>query len=87
MIHLLPIFHGFTGEDPNKYLKEFHLVSSSMKPTIISDEQVKLGAFTFSLADSAKDWLYYLPSGTITTLNEMKKLFLKSSSLHQRWPI
>ena len=32
MIHLLPTFHGFTGEDPNKHLKEFHVVCSSMKP-------------------------------------------------------
>ena len=31
----------------------------------------------FSLADSAKEWLYYLPSGTVTTWNEMKKLFLE----------
>ena len=32
MIHLLPTFHGFAGEDPNKHLKEFHVVCSSMKP-------------------------------------------------------
>ena len=67
MIHLLPKFHGFSGEDPNKHLKEFHVVCSSMKPLSISKEQVKLRAFPFSLTDSAKEWLYYLPSGTITT--------------------
>ena len=32
MIHLLSTFHGFVGEDPNKHLKEFHVVCSSMKP-------------------------------------------------------
>ena len=37
-----------------------------MKPQGISEEQVKLRAFPFSLADSANEWLYYLPSGTIT---------------------
>ena len=78
MIHLLPTFHGFTGEeDPNKHLKEFHVVCSSMKPTIISEKQVKLRAFLFSSIDSAKESLYYLPSGTVTTWNEMKKLFLE----------
>ena len=54
MIHLLPTFHGFTGEDPNKHLKEFHVVCSSMKPTGISEEQVKLRAFPFFLVDSAR---------------------------------
>ena len=77
MIHLLPTFHGFAGEDPNKHLKEFHIVCSSMKPKGISKEQVKLRAFPFSLADSTKEWPYYLPSRTITTRNEMKKLFLE----------
>ena len=67
MIHLLPTFHGLAGEDPNKHLKEFHVVCSSMKLVGISVEQVKLRAFLFSLADKAKEWLYYLPSGTITT--------------------
>ena len=67
MIHLLPTFHGFAGEGPNKHMKEFHVVCSSMKPTRISKEQVKLRAFPFSLADSAKEWLYYLLSSTITT--------------------
>ena len=77
LIHLLPTFHGFAGEDPNKHLKEFHVVCSSMRPTGVTEEQIKLRAFPFSLADSAKEWLYYLPSGTITTWNGMKKAFLE----------
>ena len=48
-----------------------------MKPTGVNEEQIKLRAFPFSLKDSAKDWLYYLPSGSITTWNEMKRLFLE----------
>ena len=32
LIHLLPTFHGLVGEDPHKYLKEFHVVCSTMKP-------------------------------------------------------
>ena len=77
MIHLLPTFHGLAGEDPNKHLKEFHVVCLSMKSVGISVEQVKLRAFPFSLADKAKEWLYYLPSGTITIWNEMNKVFLE----------
>jgi hypothetical protein len=44
-----------------------------MKPTGVTEEQIKLRAFPFSLKDSAKDWLYYLPSESITTWNEMKR--------------
>ncbi|XP_062173455.1 uncharacterized protein LOC133878909 [Alnus glutinosa] len=77
LIHLLPTFYGLTGEDSHKHLKELHVVCTSMKPTGVTEEQIKLRAFPFSLKDSAKDWLYYLPSGTITTWNEMKRLFLE----------
>lgn len=77
LIHLLPACRGLSGEDPHKHLKEFHVVCSSMKPQGVTEEQIKLRAFPFSLADKAKDWLYYLPSGTITTWNEMKRQFLE----------
>ena len=77
LIHLLPTFHGLVGEDPYKHLKELHVVCTSMKPIGVTEDQIKLRAFPFSLKDSAKDWLYYLPSGRIKTWNEMKKLFLE----------
>ncbi|XP_027166154.1 uncharacterized protein LOC113766131 [Coffea eugenioides] len=32
--------------------------------------------FSFSLKDSAKDWLYYLPPGSITMWDQLKKKFL-----------
>ncbi|KAH9723012.1 hypothetical protein KPL70_006942 [Citrus sinensis] len=69
LIHLLPKFHGFAGEDPHKHLKEFHVVCSSMRPQGVTEEQIKLRAFPFSLDGLAKDWLYYLPPGSITTWN------------------
>ncbi|KAL2252809.1 UNVERIFIED_CONTAM: hypothetical protein Sindi_0075600, partial [Sesamum indicum] len=64
-------------KDPQKHLKEFHVVCSGMRPQGISEEQVKLRAFPFSLADQAKDWLYLLPSGSITRWNDLKKQFLE----------
>ena len=79
LIHLLPIFHGLAGEDPYHHLKELHVVCTSMKPTGVTKDQIKLRAFLFSLKDSVKDWLYYLPSGSIKTWNEMNK-FLENIS-------
>ena len=55
LIHLLPTFHGLAGEDPHKHLKELHVVCTSMKPTGVTEDQIKLRAFPFSLKDSAKD--------------------------------
>ncbi|XP_073137507.1 uncharacterized protein [Henckelia pumila] len=48
-----------------------------MKPHGVIEEQIQLRAFPFSLKSAAKDWLYYLPSGSITTWTEMKRIFLE----------
>ena len=77
LLHLLPTFHGIEGEDPYKHLKELHVVCTSMKPTGVIEHQIKLRAFPFSLKDSTRDWLYCLPSRSIKTWNEMKRLFLE----------
>ena len=77
LIHLLPTFRGLAGEDPHKHLKEFHVVCSSMKPQGVTVDQIKMRAFPFSLTEKAKDWLYYLPPGSITTWNELKRRFLE----------
>ncbi|KAL0439325.1 UNVERIFIED_CONTAM: hypothetical protein Slati_2415500 [Sesamum latifolium] len=77
LIHLLSTFCGLAGEDLHKHLKEFHVVCFGMRPQGITEEQVNLRAFPFSLAEQAKDWLYFLPSGSITTWNDLKKQFLE----------
>nr|XP_027067508.1 uncharacterized protein LOC113693131 [Coffea arabica] len=76
LIHLLPSFHGLPGEEPYKHLQEFDVVCNSMKPPGITEEQIKMRAFPFSLKDSLNDWLYYLPPGSITTWDQLKKKFL-----------
>ncbi|XP_027069358.1 uncharacterized protein [Coffea arabica] len=77
LIHLLPSFHGLSGEKPHKHVKEFEVVCSSMKPPRVTEEQIRLRAFPFSLKNAAKDWLYYLPAGSITTWAQLKKKFLE----------
>ena len=76
LIHLLPKFHGLTGEDPHKHLMEFHVVCSTMRPVDVPEDFVKMKAFPFSLCDTAKDWLYLQPT-PITTWNDMKRRFLE----------
>ncbi|XP_027155051.1 uncharacterized protein LOC113755192 [Coffea eugenioides] len=77
LIQFLPSFHGLSGEEPHKHVKEFEVVCSSMKPPGVTEEQIRLRAFPFSLKDAAKDWLYYLPAGSITTWAQLKKKFLE----------
>ncbi|KAK8492425.1 hypothetical protein V6N11_027784 [Hibiscus sabdariffa] len=76
LIHLLPTYTGLSNESPHKHLAEFHMVCSSMKPEGVSEDQIKLRAFPFSLAGLAKEWLFYLPPNSITSWAEPSRAFL-----------
>ncbi|XP_073133498.1 uncharacterized protein [Henckelia pumila] len=68
---------SMAGEDPHKHFMELHVVCTSMKTAGVTKEQIQLRAFPFHLKDAAKDLLYYLPPVSITTWNEMKRIFLE----------
>ncbi|KAK9009477.1 hypothetical protein V6N11_036009 [Hibiscus sabdariffa] len=76
LIHLLLTFHGLPSESPHKHLYEFNLVCSSMKPHGVSEDQIKLRAFPFSLSGIAKECLFYLPPNSITTWTQLNRIFL-----------
>ncbi|CAN6571430.1 unnamed protein product [Malus baccata var. baccata] len=77
LLHHIPKFQGLSMEDPNKHLKEFEVVCSSMTPENVDESILKMKAFRFSLLDKAKDWLYELAPGTITSWESMKWAFLE----------
>ncbi|CAL2240325.1 unnamed protein product [Prunus armeniaca] len=77
LLHHIPKYHGLSMEDPNKHLKEFEVVCSSMTPINVDGNILKMKAFRFSLMDKAKDWLYELAPGTVTSWESMKKAFLE----------
>ena len=66
-LNLLPKFNGLSGKDPRMHLKESLVVCSTMRPDEIDEDQVKLHTFLFSLYNLAKDWLYNLPPGSVTS--------------------
>ncbi|KAM3003944.1 hypothetical protein FF2_034242 [Malus domestica] len=77
LLHHIPKYHGLSMEDPNKHLKEFEVVCSSMTPINVDGSILKMKAFPFSLMEKAKDWLYELAPGTVTSWESMKRAFLE----------
>ncbi|CAN6583778.1 unnamed protein product [Malus baccata var. baccata] len=77
LLHHIPKYHGLSMEDPNKHLKEFEVVCSSMTPVNVDGCILKMKAFPFSLMDKAKDWLYELAPGTVTSWESMKRAYLE----------
>ena len=73
----LPIIRGSNGEDPHKHLRDFSWACDLLRPHGVTEEQLNLRAFPFSLVDSAKRWLINLEPQTFTTWEQLKKRFLE----------
>ena len=76
IIQLLPSFYGLDREDPYMHVKDFLEICSTFKFQNFSDESVKLRLFPFSLKDKSKAWLNSLPTGSITTWDQLYNKFL-----------
>ena len=48
-----------------------------MTPVNVDGSILKMKAFPFSLMDKAKDWLYELALGNVTSWESMKRAFLE----------
>lgn len=59
------MFNRNATRDPWVHLARLYEITSMCKLTNVTKDQVKLSLFGFSLIGSAKDWLLYLPNGTI----------------------
>ena len=77
LLHHIPKYHRLSMEDPNKHLKEFEVVCSSMTPINVDGNILKMKAFSFFLLENAKDWLFELAPGTVTSYESMKKAFFE----------
>ncbi|XP_042057978.1 uncharacterized protein LOC121802379 [Salvia splendens] len=70
-------FRGRPTEDPNKHLTKFIQICNTTKINGVTDEQIRLRVFPFSLEDDAKDWLDSMEPDSIRTWEAMVEKFLE----------
>lgn len=77
-------FYKNTIRDPWEHLARFYETTSLCRPTNVTEDQVKLRLFSFSLIGRPKFWLLCLPNGTIRTWKELEdKFFERCFTTHQ----
>ncbi|GKB65240.1 zinc finger, CCHC-type containing protein [Tanacetum coccineum] len=69
-------FHGLRSEDPNQHLKDFLKLVDSLDLDGENRERTCLRLFQLSLRDQARNWLERLPTGSITTWEDLNTRFL-----------
>jgi len=69
-------FGGTPLEEPNLHLSVFLEVCETLKLNGVSSDVIRLRLFPFLLRDKVLAWLHSLPSGCITTWNELTRAFI-----------
>ncbi|GJX67166.1 hypothetical protein Tco_0302893 [Tanacetum coccineum] len=69
-------FHELPGDDANKHLDKFLHVTQSIKVNGVTDDALRLYLFPHSLTHHATAWFDRLPRNSITTFEQMAKMFL-----------
>nr|GEU66395.1 reverse transcriptase domain-containing protein [Tanacetum cinerariifolium] len=70
-------FHGLPGDDANKHLDKFLHVTQSIKVNGVTDDSLRLYLFPHSLTHHATAWFDRFPRNSITTFEQMAKMFLR----------
>ena len=69
-------FASLPSENPNQHLKVFIQLADTFKTNGATPEAIRLRLFPFSLRDKALTWLDSLPANSITTWDDLRKVFL-----------
>ncbi|GJW69229.1 zinc finger, CCHC-type containing protein [Tanacetum coccineum] len=69
-------FYGRPIEDPNQHLKDFLKLVDSLDLDGENKERTRLHLLQFSIRDQASNWLERLPTGSITTWEDLTNCFL-----------
>nr|GEU72602.1 reverse transcriptase domain-containing protein [Tanacetum cinerariifolium] len=70
-------FHGLLGDDANKHFDKFLHVTQSINVSGVTDESIRLYLFPHSLTHHAIAWFDRFPRNSITTFEQMDKMFLR----------
>nr|GEU29922.1 reverse transcriptase domain-containing protein [Tanacetum cinerariifolium] len=69
-------FHRLSCDDANKHLDKFLHVTQSIKVNGVTDDALRLYLFPHSLTHHATAWFDRFPRNSITTFEQMAKMFL-----------
>ncbi len=81
---ILPTFHGMACEDPLNFIREFYSIVQTFPLSNLTEEQLRLRCFPFTLKDAAKTWFMTLTPGSLNTWEEVYNKFIAKFFTHQK---
>ena len=74
--NMLPSFNGLPSEDPLTFLREFYTTIQTFPLHGLTEDELRMRCFPYTLKDRAKTWLINLPEGSLGTWEEVYEKFM-----------
>ena len=75
--HTLPVFFGNPEEDSLRFIQHFEYAVNNLSKQWLEEEQVKCVLFPLVMRGNAKDWLWRIAPGSLTSWEDILKAFYK----------
>ena len=74
--NMLPSFHGLPSEDALTFLREFYTTIQTFPLHGLTEDELRIRCFPYTLEDNAKTWLINLLEGSLGTWEEVYDKFM-----------
>ena len=81
---ILPLFYGMASEDSLNFIREFYAIVQTFPLLDLTEEQLRLRCFPFTLKGAAKTWFMTLTPGSLTTWDEVYNKFIAKFYTHHK---
>ena len=82
--NMLPSFYGLPNEDPLTFIRDFYATIQTFPLHGLTEDQLRMRCFPYSLKDKAKAWLMTLAPGSLTTWEAVYNRFIEKFYSHQK---
>src|SRR5262249_32362602 len=81
---MLSSFYGMPNEDPLTFIKDFYTTIQTFLLQGLTEDQLRMRCFPYTLKDKTKAWLMTLTSGSITTWDTVYNHFIGKFYSHRK---
>ena len=81
---MLPSFYGIPNEDPLIFIRDFYATMQTFPLQGLTEDQLSMRCFLYTLKDKAKVWLMTLQPNSLTTWEVVYEKFMGKFYSHQK---
>lgn len=77
-------FHRLANEDSISFIRDFYVIVQTLPLNLLTEDQLRMGFFSYTLKDRAKAWLISFLLGYLMTWEDVRNKFMEKFDSRQK---